>query len=560
MKMHPLRKLIIERVSTGLRRAAVTTCAKWAETYRVMGNPFPGPWQFEHHWWLLEMHDAEAPSLIGQKAAQLGFTEWALNKTFFMMDVHGLSVLYILPSSDDASDFSSGRFDKALELSGYLNNFFSNVKNVGHKRAGSSSLYVRGSNSRSKLKSIDTAFVVYDEMDEMNAKNISLVSHRQDGQRAETQQDLKISTPTMENKGINEAYKLSTQEHYYFKCPSCRRHIELSWPDSIVITADKETDPRLAETHLICNICKATLPHQTKKEWLKPILRGGTAKFIPTHGDRVFRGFYVNQLYSSTKEPSKLAFEYLKGKKDPTEETEFFNSSMGLPHAVEGAKITDKEIEQCTHDFTKGPSGRRYVRTMGIDVGGVNHYSIEEWEFDGHPTPGLTINDQAIPRVLDEGETSGDAYDFDELLRLIQRFDVDYCVIDAEPERRMALQFAQRLWGKVVLCDWQYSAQGRQMLKDDDEELLVKVNRTSWFDLALGRFRCKRIRLPRDLSEDYKNHIKVPQRIYKKDKYNNPVGFWDSPPNKKDHLALTRVYSEIALPFAYSQTQNVDMH
>ncbi len=504
------------------------------------------------------MHDAEAPGLIGQKAAQLGFTEWALNKTFYMMDVHGLSVLYILPSSDDASDFSSARFDKALENSKYLSNFFSNVKNVGHKRAGNASLYVRGSNSRSKLKSIDTAFMVYDEVDEMNQKNISLASQRQSGQRAETQQHLKISTPTIEDAGINIDYKLSTQEHYFFKCPSCSRLIELKWPDSIVITAEKETDPRIKDTYIKCYECNAKLEHKAKKEFLKPVQRGGTARFVPEHSDRDYRGFHVNQLYAPEMLPEKLAFMFLKSRKDPSDETEFFNSSIGVPHAVEGAKISDKDIDRCSVEYSKGRSGRSLIRTMGIDVGKVNHVSIEEWEIE-EAVPGMMINDYAIPRILFEGETSGRHTDFEELYSLFFEYDVHYGIIDAEPERRQSYTFCTRLWGRMLMCDWLFSAQGRQLITGQEEEATVKVNRTSWFDLALSRFRNGRIRLPSDLSHDYKNHIKAPQRVYKKDKYGNPTGFYETPHNKKDHLALTRVYSEIALPFAYSSATNQDI-
>ena len=91
------------------------------------------------------MHDAEERKIVGQKAAQMGYTEWAMNMTFFHMDVKGQDVLYVLPSSDDASDFSAARFDPALEDSEHLRNLFSNVNNVGLKRAGHSTLYVRGS-------------------------------------------------------------------------------------------------------------------------------------------------------------------------------------------------------------------------------------------------------------------------------------------------------------------------------------------------------------------------------------------------------------------------------
>ena len=89
-----------------------------------MGQPFPGPWSFKYHPWIREMHDATEEMIVGQKGAQLAFTECVLNKAFFNIDVKGVSVLYVLPANTpDASDFSKARFDPALELSPHLSSY-----------------------------------------------------------------------------------------------------------------------------------------------------------------------------------------------------------------------------------------------------------------------------------------------------------------------------------------------------------------------------------------------------------------------------------------------------
>ena len=574
--MHPLSRLIAERVATGLKRKSIGDCAKWAETYRVMGGSFPGIWSWKYHPWLLEMHMAEGQKIVGQKAAQMGYTEWALNKAFYTLDILGLSVLYVLPSSDDASDFSASRFDRALENSVHLSKLFSDVKNVGHKRAGNASLYVRGSRSRSKLKSIDTALLIFDEVDEMMQENIPLAMERQSGQRLDTKQVLKLSTPTIEDKGINVDFKESTQDHYHFKCPHCNRFIELDFPDNLVITADSERDPNIVNSHYICNLCKHALFYlptnllaqteleqytQSKAATLAHKEFGGSGHGVPTYSNRSVPGFYINQMYSCTILPSDLATSYLKGKKDPTEETEFFNSKLGRTHAVAGAKVTEDELIKCG----AGRSERRMantppkngVRTMGIDVGGVNHVTIEEWKFTGQKLAGFIINDIAHPTVIYAGTTSGRADDFGELDHLFKEYRVDGAVIDAEPERRESYKFATRFWGRVLLLDWLWSQQGRAVIIGPEEECTMKANRTSWLDLALGRFRQQTIDLPGDISAEYCDHIREPQRIYKKDKYGNPVGYYESA--KADHFAFSRVFSELALALAVSTATNQDI-
>ena len=203
----------------------------------MMGQPIPGLWTFKYHPWLRGMHDAEDRMCIGQKAAQLGYTEAVLNVTFFRLDVEQKSCMYVLPSrTPDASDFSSSRFDAALELSTHLQNLFCDVKNVGHKRAGSANLLLRGANSRGGLKSMPVAFLVFDELDEMNQDNVILGEERVAGQF--DWQIWKISTPTAPNHGINAEFLLSTQEHFVFKCPCCSRLTRLIYPDCLVIEGE----------------------------------------------------------------------------------------------------------------------------------------------------------------------------------------------------------------------------------------------------------------------------------------------------------------------------------
>ena len=116
----------------------------------------------------------------------------------------------------DAADFSASRFNPAIESSTHLTRFFSDVQNIGHKRAGNSNLFIRGSKSRSALKSIPVGLIILDELDEMPKANVTLALERTAGQRK--RQNLKLSTPTFNDFGINFFYNLSTQEHFFFIC------------------------------------------------------------------------------------------------------------------------------------------------------------------------------------------------------------------------------------------------------------------------------------------------------------------------------------------------------
>ncbi len=541
--MRPLSELLAERIRSGLNRKSITEASRWACKYRVMSHPYPGPWSFDHHPWLKDMHDSKFESNIGQKSAQMGFTEVVLNIAFYFIDVRKMDVLYVLPNlRPDATNFSAGRFDKALELSPHLQELFSDVKNVGHKRAGYANLYLRGSNSRSQLKSIPVGLVILDELDEMSQENVSLALTRLAGQVE--RYDWKISTPTIPEFGINAEFNLSTQDHFYFKCPACSRQIELKYPESLVIVGENRNDPRISESHLICYECKAVLHHEDKIHFLRD---GRWQSLFP---GRRSRGFYINQLYSMNLKPEVQAVAYFDGLKNEFAEQEFYNSNMGLTHTVAGARITEEMIEQCRSSHRMIDYANNGIITMGVDVGKVLHVWINDWRLNGRV--GNDVNSYAFSRNLYHGEVR----DFDELDYYMQQMYIAYCVVDSEPDGREALKFANRHYGRVRLCKYTSGLSGRALSAKDDD-LMIHADRTSWLDQSLGRLKQKTIALPMDTRFDAKEHLKALIRVPKKDKNGNPVVKYENA--SPDHYAHAMNYAEIALPLALGIGLNTDI-
>jgi hypothetical protein len=538
--MHELAQLLTERIANGLQRKSITNAGKWACAYRVMGKPFPGKWGWTRHPWLKAMHESTAEVNIGQKAAQMGYTENVLNIALYNIDVRGVDCLYVFPAkTPDASDFSAGRFNTALELSPHINNMFSNVKNVGHKRAGNTNLYLRGAKSRSGLKSIPVGILILDEKDEMVQENIPLAKERQSGYDETIIWE--ISTPTIDGIGINETFELSTQNEFFFKCPSCSRFINLTFPESIEIIGEDFNDPRLSESFYKCSLCDVKLPHETKTNWL------GTGRWIPKFEDRSMTGWGIGQMYSSARaaHPSKFLESFFKAKTNPAEEQEFFNSKLGVPHIVDGARINEKDIDSCIGTHVSALENYDGLVTIGIDVGNDLHFEIDKWFLSPNM---VDINAEAKCLVLAVGKVAH----FEELDTLMQRFNISAGVVDVQPERRKAYEFACRFWGKIRLCFYGRGISGKNIHLSDEDEMTVTVDRTSWLDMSLSRFRSNKISLPRDVPKEYREHIKALTRIYEKDIDGNPIGKYVKSSARPDHFAHARNYSEIALPLAAS--------
>ncbi len=544
--MHDYLKLMANHMAAGLRKKSITTCSKWAESFRVLGGKdYPGPWRFKHHPWLKAMHDSEARMNIGQKSAQMGFTETVLNRTFYKIDMQRVDCLYVLPAqTPDAHDFSSARFNPALELSPYLASLFADVDNVGHKRAGSTNLYIRGSKSRSGLKSVPVGFLVLDEVNEMNQDNISLAMERQSGQL--TKECWLISTPTSDGFGINEYFQASTQEHFFFKCPHCSRHTELIYPECVEITAQEVGDEKLRDSFYKCKECKAKLEHRLKHEWLVG------ADWVPGFTNYDDRGFYVNQMYSPTITPAEFAKSALQSQHNIADEQEFWNSKLGLAHTPEGSRINDKHIEACIGNYFNREAGNGII-TMGVDVGKWLHLEIDQWTLPDYST--VELNTASQPKVLLQTKVQS----FEELDYFMQEYRINACVIDAQPERRKAFEFATRNYGRVKMCFYGRGIQGKQIHESNEVEPTITVDRTSWLDLSLSRFRSGRIQIPRDTNEEYKQHLKSLVRITTKDSDGNPIGSYEKKTNDHDHYAHARNYAELALPFAICIGENQDI-
>ena len=539
----------------GVRSRTVTTCSRWSEHRRVMGSPFDGPYSFTHHPWCRAIHDSQSAFTVAMKAAQLGVTETGINRAFFTLDQSKRDVLYVLPTSLNASDFSKARFSGALNLSPYLKNLFTDTNTVGLKSTGVNSLYIRGSRGDSNLKSIPVSELILDEVDEMDQRAIWLALERLSGQIEK--HVVAISTPTIPKYGIHKLYLSSTQEHFFFPCPHCGRQTELIWPDCIEIIGETVHDPRCKESFLKCKECKHELDHKSKPQWLSNAQWVQTAPNVDAADSR---GFQINQLYSSTVSPGELVVAYHRGLGDEAANKEFHNSKLGLPFIGTGAQITDDMIDACLREHTihepRPATGGKRTITMGVDQGKWNYVSVVEWFVDQMSSD---INVAALGKLLWFGKFHED--DWGMLSELMREWQILACVIDADPQINEARRFARKFHGYVWLCRYRRGQTGKEISvsEEDSGSPIATVDRTNWLSATLGRFKTKppRIILPRDLTLEYREHLKSLVRTYEKDDTGNPVAtFIETGP---DHFAHALNYAEIALPFAASMTTGQDI-
>jgi hypothetical protein len=262
-------------------------------------------------------------------------------------------------------------------------------------------------------------------------------------------------------------------------------------------------------------------------------------------------------MYSPTIAPWEFAESYLKSLYDPTEEQEFYNSKVGKTHIVGDARVTQDQVDACKKNYMKGANPTSPIITIGIDVGAKWHYEIDEWHMRGEANTTTNPNDVFDCRLLQEGEI--DLQDgVAEIIKLLELYNIKGCVIDRHPETYAVYKITARYPGLAYACMFGRGVSGRRITIGSEDTQMVTVDRTSWFDCALGRVINNKMALPCNVSLTYQKHLQVPARVYQRDPDGNPVGKWVSE-TRHDHFALARVYSEVALCIALENIQPQSM-
>jgi hypothetical protein len=205
------------------------------------------------------------------------------------------------------------------------------------------------------------------------------------------------------------------------------------------------------------------------------------------------------QLFSSKVDPAEILHEY----KHSNFPARFFNLKIGIAWAdVESKLDVMTVLARCGDSPMMESSDKPCI--MGIDTGKVLHVVIlredpEDW--DRHHLVHLAV-----------------CHDFHELDRLMERFKVEKCVIDALPETHSTRAFAERHAGKVFMCIFNDNLSGPPTW--DAQTHAVRMNRTEALDASRAAVRKKLLVLPRQdpRVREFAEHMTQDARVLVEDK------------------------------------------
>ncbi len=474
------------------------------------------------------------PLVVIQKSAQVGLSELLVNLALWAADTRYASrgnVLFLMPTQNQMDDFAQARIDRAIQDSAYLRERLQpepprrkGADSKRLKRLGPGAVYLRGTDSKRQIASVDADLVILDEFDQMDEGVVELARRRL---ASSSKGLLRIaSTPRHPEAGVNALYLQSDQRRYFLPCPRCGLEQPLTWRDNIDLT----------KARLVCRSCRKPIDLTTPGRWV-----------AQAPGNGRVHGYHLSRLYSPWANITEMV--EAAGATTPVAVREFQNSDLGEPFAPPGGGLSIDVLHRCRSDYGLDDYAGQPC-DMGVDVGMRLHVVIRERvSSDGDHSDGSSA---PLPRLWFAAEVEG----FPQLDALMERYNVRRCVVDPAPELHLAREFALRHKPEVWLAQYGRQQPGYERKKGGPGEAnRYVVNRGELLDETFQRFRDGVAALPRDAQRlggrvkqgygEYYRELLVLKRTLERDDQGNVVAKWLDP-DRDDHYAHAELYCLLA--------------
>lgn len=514
-------------------------------TWTLEKRPFLGPhrpFNLEKHLYLKDIYQCTEREIVLMKSSQMGASEWLISYAAHACDQRVANVLYVFPTGEHVSDFSTARLGPAIEASEYFSKIIVDGNTSGGLR-GSDKIalkrirdrfwYFRGGKVQPdgkapQLKSIDADILIFDEVDEIDPRAISIAEKRLGHADEGVGNVLYVSTPSYPGVGIDAEYEVSDQRHWFIRCHHCgeRQYLEV---EQVVTEWDQLGRPVMwhgieeDRAWVACRRCGKELDRTGPGEWVAAFPnRKGRAGF---HLTRLFSRF--TPLVQVVKNLDTVDLDKLR---------EAWNQDLGLPFTPKGGSITRQDLDNCVRQYGHGPDPH-ITCYMGVDVSpSVLHVVVRTM-------PEMVSGNS---RQLYAGETT-----WEHLHNLYKIYRPKTVVIDALPETTKAREFQDSYpYNTVWLAYYPRLMTGSRKEENtvwNSEDRTVLLDRTRVLDEMYAGFYGQTSTLPASIInvEDYHKHLMTLIRITTEDASGQKVVRYTD--NKKaDHYAHAETYAMAA--------------
>ncbi len=461
---------------------------------------------------------------MGVSELGIAFTLWQNDR-----DLPGYSgVGYFFPARAQLQDHVKARFfpafDHDLPQSRYLRSKLG-AANLRFVNFNKKPIYFRSGQTRRELISIALDAAVIDEFDEFENPIAVVPTLEMRFLHSKYGYLFGMSTPTIPDTGIDQAFSLSNQYNWYVDCQKCSK--EFAPLVEVKIVGIENTVVRSPITNTVGFVCPhchdLTQTNGVKGRW-----------HLDEKKDNQKYAYGVSRLFTENHTLKKILGDY----EDALNIQEFYNSVLGIAYAAANARLTRSAIG----DLCNGPEkhfGQSEEQTwMGVDVGKKCHWVV------GKPTP------TGQKQIIAYGFCS-----FDELKAVVARYSVKYCVIDLRPYEQEVKKF---IGGNksFMACDFNSGNQEDwyRLTKVDSETTdkslrVIKADKTQCCDILIREIMGKKAFIfPGSTKGDsmFMNQMCAPVRVDKTDKDTGDIKAVYGNGGRADHYFFALVYFLLA--------------
>ena len=338
----------VKRSTTNFKPPEQLTVTEWADKYRklsVENSAEPGRWKTSRTPYLKEIMEAFTDPKVHRIAvaasSQVGKTEMEMNMLGYIVDVDPGPVMWVMPTVDNAKDFSKRRIAPMIRDTKPLRNKIKKSKSrdsentVLKKAYPGGMLTLTGSNSPASLASVPARYVFGDERDRwakdaggegdpwglVEARTTTFYNHKM----------VEVSTPTIKGySAIETSYNIGTQEKWCTQCPHCGEYHFITFNDidfkhtTTKINGEKQYIVDDDNIHYVCRECGCM---STESE-----IRQAHKKWIADNPDAYkngVRSFWINAWSSPWMPWKKIILKFLEAQDDKEKLKTVYNTLFG---------------------------------------------------------------------------------------------------------------------------------------------------------------------------------------------------------------------------------------
>lgn len=458
--------------------------------------------------------------IVVKKSTQCGVSEWLLIIVFMNMK-NGINIFYVLPTDILKNRFVHNRYDRSVEFTRYYQQFlhsedFQRSASVSLKHFGRGSTAFVGSNSAVPFTEFPADWLIIDELDRCDQKNIEMGIERMSA--SQNRRQIKVSNPTISNFGIDVEYKDSDRKIWTNSCDLCGHEFQQDFfvnvldevGDDTYVVIDRDYDGSNS-IRAICRKCG------------QPYDRFALGTWIPER-PHAHSGYHISKMFAGTVTMNEMVDRFNKGLTNDTIMQRFYNADLGLAYVAKGSKIDTLMLDECIHDYLMPTGLKSGIAIMGADVGKKEIF--------------VRINEVLVNGKL-RAVYIGIVHDEPEVAELYRRYRVRVGVIDAGPEYRMSIRLSKKLKGMFVCY---FGGEKTEAVVYEKKE--ITVPRTPSLDAVKEMIMLKNLALPANARSipDYYDQMTASTRVFDEEKERYT---WDEG-NAADHFFLAECYCLLA--------------